>query len=54
MSEPMSKVGGQIVGATEVVFGVDNVEQAHEALSVKGVEFTHEPRQVTPDQWAAI
>jgi catechol 2,3-dioxygenase-like lactoylglutathione lyase family enzyme len=53
LNEPMSKLDGELVGATEIVFGVDDVDQAHEALSAIGVEFTHEPRQITPDQWAA-
>jgi hypothetical protein len=29
------------------------VQEAYEALSGKGIEFTHEPRNVTGAQWAA-
>ena len=40
-------------GATEVVFGVDDVTAAHEALTARGVTFLNAPRNVTGDQWAA-
>jgi len=53
LNEPMSKMGDHVVGATEVVFGVDDVEEAHAALAAKGVQFSHEPHEVTPGQWAA-
>jgi catechol 2,3-dioxygenase-like lactoylglutathione lyase family enzyme len=53
LSEPMSKASDQLVGAVEVVFGVDDVEEAHAALTAKGVAFSHEPHEVTSDQWAA-
>ncbi|MDA1093448.1 MAG: VOC family protein [Acidobacteria bacterium] len=42
-----------LAGATEVVFGVDDVTATHEALTARGVEFLHPPRNVTGDQWAA-
>ena len=37
----------------EVVFSVDDIDAAHEALSARGVEFRREPRVVTGDQHAA-
>ncbi len=40
-------------GATEVVFGVDDVTATHEALLSRGVTFLSAPRNVTGDQWAA-
>jgi catechol 2,3-dioxygenase-like lactoylglutathione lyase family enzyme len=40
-------------GATEVVFGVDDVSATHEALMSRGVKFLSAPRNVTGDQWAA-
>ena len=40
-------------GATEVVFGVDDVTATHEAWISRGVEFLSAPRNVTGDQWAA-
>ncbi|HXJ91826.1 MAG TPA: VOC family protein [Terriglobia bacterium] len=43
---------GPIAGATEVVFSVPDVRAAHAALRSKGVEFTHEPRQVSGPMWA--
>jgi catechol 2,3-dioxygenase-like lactoylglutathione lyase family enzyme len=42
-----------VAGATEVVFGVDNVRGIHKALSALGVIFASEPHQVTPTDWAA-
>lgn len=53
LSEPMWSECGRSAGATEIVFGVDDVEAAHLGLSQQGIEFTHAPRQVTADQWAA-
>ena len=43
----------QVVGATEVVFAVDNVRAAHQALSANGISFTTEPRQATQTDWVA-
>ena len=45
--------GDPVAGATEVVFSVEHVKAAHEALRAKGVVFTHEPRNVTGPFWAA-
>jgi len=42
-----------IAGATEVVFRVENVRAAQQALAAKGVAFLGEPRQVTPTDWAS-
>jgi catechol 2,3-dioxygenase-like lactoylglutathione lyase family enzyme len=42
----------QVVGATEVSFGVDNLRATHKALMEKGVTFMGEPRQATPTDWA--
>ncbi len=43
----------QLAGATEVVFQVDNVRAAHQALTAKGVSFVSEPHAVTPTSWVA-
>lgn len=43
----------QVAGATEVVFGVDNVRAIHKALSAQGIAFMTEPRQATPTDWVA-
>ena len=48
LSEPAAKVRGQVAGAGEIVFSVDDVTAAYQALRAKGVQFTHEPRSVTP------
>ncbi len=48
LSETAAKVRGQVVGAGEVVFSVEDVAAAYQALRGKGVQFTHEPRSVTP------
>ena len=48
LSEPAAKVRGQVAGAGEIVFAVDDVTAAYQALRGKGVQFTHEPRSVTP------
>jgi catechol 2,3-dioxygenase-like lactoylglutathione lyase family enzyme len=48
LSEPAAKVRGQVAGAGEVVFSVEDVSAAYQALRGKGVEFTHEPRSITP------
>jgi catechol 2,3-dioxygenase-like lactoylglutathione lyase family enzyme len=48
LSEPAAKVRGQVAGAGEVVFSVEDVTAAYQALLGKGVQFTHEPRNVTP------
>ena len=47
------RLAPEIKGATEVVFRVDNVRAAREALMQRGVVFMNEPRQATPTEWAA-
>ncbi|MBV8601049.1 MAG: VOC family protein [Candidatus Eremiobacteraeota bacterium] len=42
-----------IVGATEVVFGVDGVKETYEKLKAQGVEFRTEPRDVNGKEWTA-
>ena len=42
-----------VSGATEVVFGVENVRGAHHQLSAQGVTFMSEPRPATPTDWVA-
>jgi catechol 2,3-dioxygenase-like lactoylglutathione lyase family enzyme len=46
------RMAPHVTGATEVVFGVDNVRAAQKGLGEKGVVFMGEPRQVTPTDWA--
>jgi len=54
LSESLAQAtSGPIAGATEVVFSVPAVRAAHASLRSRGVEFTHEPRQVSGPMWAA-
>lgn len=53
LSQPLARASEQMAGATEVVFAVEDVRGAYEALRERGVVFTHEPRNVTGSQWAA-
>jgi catechol 2,3-dioxygenase-like lactoylglutathione lyase family enzyme len=47
------RLAPQVNGATEVVFEVEDVSVARQALMDRGVAFMNEPRQVTPTDWAA-
>lgn len=53
LSLPLAKHTGQGPGCTEVVFSVEDITAAHAALKDRGVQFTHEPRNVTGPMWAA-
>jgi catechol 2,3-dioxygenase-like lactoylglutathione lyase family enzyme len=53
LSEALSRGGGQIAGALEVVFSVEDVRAAHRELAARGIAFTHEPRTITGPLWAA-
>ena len=50
---PLAKNSPQMVGATEIVFSVEDVRAAYETLRARGVEFIIEPRVVNPPMWAA-
>lgn len=47
------RLAPQVNGATEIVFRVENVRSARQALIDRGVAFMNEPRQVTQTDWAA-
>ncbi len=53
LAVPLAKHTGQGPGATEVVFAVDDVASAHEALKARGVQFTVEPRVANGTMWVA-
>ena len=53
LSLPVAKASERMNGATEVVFSVDDVRSAYETLRARGVEFTQQPRVVSPPMWAA-
>ncbi len=48
------KTSPHTVGAMEVVFGVEDVTAAYEALKGRGVQFIREPRNVTGANWSAV
>ena len=49
----LSKATGRGAGATEVVFTVDHVRAANQALRSQGVDFLQEPRQISGSNWGA-
>ncbi len=53
LSKSLTDASDNLVGATEVVFAVEDVAVAHRQLKECGVKFINEPRQVTDKDWAA-
>ena len=53
LSEDLARSAEHIVGATEIVFSVEDVSAAYEALKNQGVQFAREPVQITGPMWAA-
>jgi len=53
LSSGLAQALGKGPGATEVVFSVEHVRAAYDALRSQGVEFSNEPRVVSPGNWAA-
>jgi catechol 2,3-dioxygenase-like lactoylglutathione lyase family enzyme len=57
LSEPLARAltgpNQQLAGATELVFSVDDVQGAYQALGTRGVKFIREPHNVNGTQWAA-
>ena len=53
LSEGLVRAVPQIGGAMEIVFAVDGVREAYEALRSRGVQFRIEPRVVAGPNWAA-
>jgi len=56
LSAPLgdAKTSPHTVGALEVVFAVDDLTTAVEALRSRGVTFIAEPRRVTGESWSAV
>ena len=54
LSEPLARFTEHLEGATEVVFPVDDIDDACERLRERGVEFIAGPRQATGTEWSAI
>lgn len=53
LSEALAKNSANIAGATEVIFTVEGVRAATDALKQQGITFSHEPHQVNGPMWAA-
>ncbi len=53
LSEGLAKASETQVGATELVFGVEDVTAAYDALRSDGVTFINEPRAVAGPMFAA-
>jgi len=53
LAQALGGSAAKLGGAAELVFAVDDVRSAYEALSAKGIKFIREPHNVTGAQWAA-
>ncbi|HEX6513118.1 MAG TPA: VOC family protein [Chloroflexota bacterium] len=53
LSEPLAKISDHLVGATEVIFGVDDIQAAYRELTARKVKFLNEPRRIDDTNWAA-
>jgi predicted enzyme related to lactoylglutathione lyase len=53
LSEDRARSSEHVAGATEIIFSVEDVRAAYEALKNQGVAFHREPVQVTGPMWAA-
>ena len=53
LSQPLARTTGPAAGAMEIVFSVEDVRTACDALRGRGVQFTQEPRAVSGPMWAA-
>jgi catechol 2,3-dioxygenase-like lactoylglutathione lyase family enzyme len=51
LSRGLAQATGKGSGATEVVFAVEHVRAAFDALRNQGVEFFQEPRQIAGPNW---
>jgi catechol 2,3-dioxygenase-like lactoylglutathione lyase family enzyme len=49
-----AKFSPSVVGGTEVVFSVESVTAAYEALRARGVAFVREPQHAVGENWSAI
>jgi len=53
LSGGLARATGKGAGATEIVFAVEHIRHAYEALRTAGVDFSGEPRFVSGPNWAA-
>lgn len=53
LSQPLARNRQPTAGATELVFPVEGVREAYDALQSQGIQFTQGPRNVNGPDWAA-
>jgi lactoylglutathione lyase len=53
LSEDAARRAASVVGATEVIFTVEDVRAGTDALKAQGVKFARDPHQVNGPMWAA-
>ncbi len=53
LSEDAARSAEHVVGATEIVFSVEDVRSSYQALKNQGVQFARVPVQITGPMWAA-
>jgi predicted enzyme related to lactoylglutathione lyase len=54
LNAPLGKsAGSAMIGAVEVIFGVENVAAAHASLAGRGCVFVAAPHEIFPGTWAA-
>jgi len=53
LSQPLARALGEKPGAAQVVFSVEDVRAAYEALHARGITFSGEPFNATGSMWAA-
>ncbi|HYL39638.1 MAG TPA: VOC family protein [Bryobacteraceae bacterium] len=53
LNRGLAQATGRGAGATEIVFSVEHVQAACDALRAAGVEFLNQPRVVSGANWAA-
>jgi catechol 2,3-dioxygenase-like lactoylglutathione lyase family enzyme len=53
LSEALAQNSANVAGATEVIFTVEDVCAATDALKHQGITFSHEPHPVNGPMWAA-
>jgi predicted enzyme related to lactoylglutathione lyase len=53
LSEGLARAAEHVIGAMEIVFSVEDIRAAHEALKNQGVQFAKDPFQVNGPMFAA-
>ena len=53
LSRAHAQASPSIIGATEIVFGVDGVQAEYERLKARGIVFQTQPHDINGKEWAA-